>query len=81
MLKTLNQLYRSRLQKGGQGSGRYLAGSKISANTLSYQDRLDYNRLDPLRQKDYLTHRGAGMDHETALQFAEPDVSYAKITK
>ena len=78
MLKSLNQLYIDRMAKGGPGSGRYPKGSILSEDKLTYQEKLDYDKLSELSKKDYLEHRGAGMDHETAIILAEPDVAYAR---
>jgi hypothetical protein len=61
--------------KGGPGSGRYPVGSTTK---LSYQEQADYDKLPEASKADYMDHRRTGMDHESALAFAEPDKAYVK---
>jgi hypothetical protein len=76
--------------KGGQGSGNFghfgrdgeRGGSMTTTNVdteLSPSERAEYDRLKPSQKKDYLQHRNAGMEHDTAIILAEP--SLAEATK
>jgi hypothetical protein len=78
-------------EKGGQGSGNFghfgIEGQRggsmptVQMSELSEQQKNEFNSLSQSQQKDYMQHRNAGMDHDTAVVLAEPSLVEAGVKK